>query len=148
MDVLLKKNVDNLGDKDELVSVKPGYGRNFLIPKKLAILATTSVKKMHAETLKQRSHKAEKIKLEAQATADKLAKATIKVGAKVGESGKIFGSISNVQLAEALEKAGFNIERKRIKLLGDTIKSVGTFKADVSVHKEIKVSIDFEVVEG
>lgn len=148
MDVLLKKNVDNLGDKDELVTVKPGYGRNYLIPQGFAILATTSIKKMHAETLKQRSHKAEKLKVEAQAIATKLEKATIEVGAKVGENGKIFGSVSNVQLAEALEKAGYNIERKRIKLIGDAIKTVGTYKAEVSVHKEIKVSLDFNVVEA
>lgn len=148
MDVLLKKNVDNLGDKDELVTVKPGYGRNYLIPKGLAILATSSIKKMHTETLKQRSHKAEKLKEEAKAIAAKLEKATIEVGAKVGENGKIFGSVSNVQLAEALEKAGYNIERKRIKLLGDAIKTVGTYKAEVSVHKEIKVELDFNVVEA
>lgn len=148
MEVLLKKNVDNLGEKDELVSVKAGYGRNYLIPQGYAILATESVKKMHAETLRQRAHKAEKIKAEAQATADKLAKATIEVGAKVGENGKIFGSISNVQVAEALEKAGFDIERKKIKLIGDAIKTVGTYQAEVTVHKEIKLTIDFKVVEA
>jgi large subunit ribosomal protein L9 len=148
MEVLLKKNVDNLGDKDELVTVKPGYGRNYLIPQGYAILATESVKKMHAETLRQRSHKAEKIKAEAQATADKLAKATIEVGAKVGENGKIFGSVSNVQVAEALAGAGFEVERKKIKLVGEAIKTVGTYQAEVIVHKEIKVTIDFKVVEA
>lgn len=148
MEVLLKKNVDNLGDKDELVTVKPGYGRNYLIPQGFAILATASVKKMHAETLRQRAHKAEKEKAEAQVTADKLAKATIEVGAKVGENGKIFGSVSNVQVAEALEKAGFDIERKKIRLIGDAIKSVGTYQAEVIVHKEIKLTIDFKVVEA
>ena len=148
MDVLLKKNVDNLGDKDDLVTVKPGYGRNYLIPQGLAILATGSIKKMHAETLKQRSHKAAKLKVEAEAVAAKLEKSTIEVGAKVGENGKIFGSVSNVQLAEALEKAGYNVERKRIKLLGDAIKSTGTYQAEVSVHKEIKITIDFKVVEA
>jgi large subunit ribosomal protein L9 len=147
MEVLLKKNVDNLGDKDELVTVKPGFGRNFLIPQGLAILATESVRKMHAETLKQRAHKAEKLKAEAEVIAKKLDGATIKVGAKVGENGKIFGSVTNVQLAEALEKAGFDIERKRIKLLGDAIKSVGTYKAEISIHKEVKVTIEFTVVE-
>ncbi len=148
MEVLLKKNVDNLGEKDELVTVKPGYGRNYLIPQGYAILATASIKKMHAETLRQRAHKAEKIKAEAQATADKLAKTTIEVGAKVGENGKIFGSVGNVQVAEALEKAGFDIERKKIKLVGDAIKTVGTYKAEVIVHKDIKVEIDFNVVEA
>ena len=148
MDVLLKKNVDNLGEKDDLVTVKPGYGRNFLIPQGYAILATESIKKMHAETLKQRSHKAAKIKAEAEVIANKLENSTIEVGAKVGENGKIFGSVTNVQLAEALEKAGFEIERKRIKLLGDAIKSTGSYKAEVSVHKEIKLTIDFKVVEA
>ena len=148
MEVLLKKNVDNLGEKDELVTVKPGYGRNYLIPQGYAILATESIKKMHAETLRQRAHKAEKIKAEAQATADKLAKATIEVGAKVGENGKIFGSVSNVQVGEALAAAGFDIERKKIKLIGDAIKTVGSYQAEVTVHKEIKVTIDFKVVEA
>lgn len=148
MEVLLKKNIDNLGEKDELVSVKPGYGRNYLIPQGYAILATESVKKMHAETLRQRAHKAEKIKAEAEAVADKLAKATIEVGAKVGENGKIFGSVSNVQVAEALTAAGYDIERKKIKLIGDAIKTVGTYQAEVILHKEIKVTIEFKVVEA
>ncbi len=148
MDVLLKKNVDNLGDKDELVSVKPGYGRNFLIPQGMAILATESVKKMHAETLRQRSHKAEKIKAEAEATAKKLEGAKIQVKAKVGENGKIFGSVSNVQLVESINAAGFDIERRKIKLIGDAIKNVGTYQASVQVHKEISITIDFDVVEG
>lgn len=148
MEVLLKQNVDNLGEKDELVTVKPGYGRNYLIPQGYAILATESVKKMHAETLRQRAHKAEKIKAEAQALASKLESATVEVGAKVGENGKIFGSVSNVQVAEALEAAGFNIERKKIKLLGDAIKTVGTYKAEVVVHRDIKLTIDFKVVEA
>lgn len=148
MDVLLKKNVDNLGDKDELVSVKSGYGRNFLIPRGMAILATESVKKMHAETLRQRSHKAEKIRAEAEATAKKLEGAKIEVKAKVGENGKIFGSVSNVQLVEAINDAGFDIERRKIKLIGDAIKNIGTYQASVQVHKEINITIDFDVVEG
>jgi len=148
MDVLLKKDVDHLGDKDEIVSVKNGYGRNFLIPTGAAILATESVKKMHAETLKQRSHKATKIKEEAEELAKTIEGATIKVGAKVGENGKIFGSISNVQVAEALVAAGHNVERKRIKILGSAIKTVGTYEAEVQVHKEIKVTIKFEVTEA
>lgn len=147
MEVLLKKNVDNLGDKDEIVSVKNGYGRNYLIPQGIAVLATESVKKMHAETLRQRAHKEEKVIKEAEALAEKLEKATIKVGAKVGENGKIFGSVTNVQLAEALEKAGYNVERKYIKILGDAIKSVGKYKATVRLHKTITKEIDFEVVE-
>ncbi len=148
MDVLLKNNVDNLGDKDEIVSVKDGYGRNYLIPKGKAVLATESIKKMNAETLRQRAHKAEKVKAEAEKSVAKLEKAKIKVAAKVGENGKIFGSVSNVQVTEALVAAGFVVERKNIKLIGDSIKTVGKYKASVQLHKEISVEIEFEVVEG
>lgn len=147
MEVLLKKHVDNLGDKDEIVTVKNGYGRNYLIPQGIAILATESVKKMHAETLRQRAHKEEKIIKEAEALAEKLVNATIKVGAKVGENGKIFGSVTNVQVAEVLDKGGFAVERKFIKILGDNIKSVGKYKANVRLHKTITKEIEFEVVE-
>ena len=148
MDVLLKNNVDNLGDKDEIVSVKNGYGRNYLIPQGKAVLATESIKKMNAETLRQRAHKAEKVKAEAEKYVAKLEKAKIKVTAKVGENGKIFGSVSNVQVAEALVSAGFEVERKSIKLIGDVIKSAGKYKANVQLHKEISVEIEFEVVGG
>ena len=148
MDVLLKNNVDNLGDKDEIVSVKNGYGRNYLIPQGKAVLATESIKKMNAETLRQRAHKAEKVKAEAEKSVAKLEKAKIKVAAKVGENGKIFGSVSNVRVAEAIVAAGFEIERKNIKLIGDVIKTVGKYKANVQLHKEISVEIEFEVVEG
>ena len=148
MDVLLKNNVDNLGDKDEIVSVKNGYGRNYLIPQGKAVLATESIKKMNAETLRQRAHKAEKVKAEAEKSVAKLEKAKIKVAAKVGENGKIFGSVSNVQVAEAVVAAGFEVERKNIKLIGDVIKTVGKYKANVQLHKEISVEIEFEVVEG
>ena len=148
MDVLLKNNVDNLGDKDEIVSVKNGYGRNYLIPQGKAVLATESIKKMNAETLRQRAHKAEKVKAEAEKSVAKLEKAKIKVAAKVGENGKIFGSVSNVQVAEAVVAAGFEVERKNIKLIGDVIKTIGKYKANVQLHKEISVEIEFEVVEG
>ncbi len=146
MEVLLKKNVDNLGDKDEIVTVKNGYGRNFLIPQQMAVIVTDSVRKMHAETMRQRSHKLAKLKEEAQAVATKLAETTVKVGAKVGENGKIFGSVTNVQVADAITKAGFDVERRKIKLLGTAIKSAGTYEAEVKLHKEISVKVSFEVV--
>lgn len=146
MDILLKKNVDNLGEKDEIVTVKNGYGRNYLIPQGKAVLATESIKKMNAETLRQRAHKAEKIKAEAEKSVAKLEKAKIKVAAKVGENGKIFGSVTNVQVAEAVVAAGFDVERKKIKLIGDTIKTAGKYKATIQLHKEISVEIEFEVV--
>lgn len=148
MDILLKKNIEGLGEKDEIVSVKPGYGRNFLIPQGIGVLVTDSVRKMHAETLKQRSHKATKVLEEAKAQAAKLANSTIKVPAKVGENGKIFGSVTTTQVAEQLTAAGFSVDRKSIKVQEENIKTVGKYKADVKLHKEVTVSIDFEVVEG
>lgn len=148
MDVLLKKDVERLGSKDEIVNVKNGYGRNFLIPKGMAVLATSSVKKMHAETLKQRAHKDNKLKEEAAAMLAKLTKKTFVVPAKVGENGKIFGSVTNIQLADALENEGFAIERKNINLLTNNIKSVGKYEAEVKLHKEVSGKINFEVAEG
>ena len=148
MEVLLKKDIDRLGSKDELVEVKNGYGRNFLIPKGFAILATDSIKKMHAETLKQRAHKDNQLKEEATKIYEKMSKKTFQVPAKVGENGKIFGSITNIQLADALDKAGFKVERKNITLPTGNLKSVGKFEADIMLHKEVKGKISFEIVEG
>ena len=148
MEVLLKKDIDRLGSKDELVEVKNGYGRNFLIPKGLAILATESVKKMHAETLKQRAHKDNQLKEEATKIYEKMSKKTFQVPAKVGENGKIFGYITNIQLADSLDKAGFKVERKNITLPTGNLKAVGKFEADIMLHKEVKVKISFEIVEG
>lgn len=147
MEVLLKKNMDNLGEKDEIVTVKNGFGRNYLIPRGIAVIATEAVKKMNAETLRQRAHKLEKIKLEAEKLAKKLEKAKIVVGAKVGEQGKIFGSVSNVQLATSLQDAGYNIERKDITLADNSIKTIGKYKAEIKVFKGITVNIEFEVAE-
>ena len=148
MDVLLKKDVERLGSKDEIVTVKNGYGRNFLIPKGIAVLATSSVKKMHAETLKQRAHKYNKLKDEANEALAKLTKKKFVVPAKVGENGKIFGSVTNIQLADALNNEGFSVERKNIKILENNIKSVGTYEAEISLHKEVSGKITFEVAEG
>ena len=148
MDVLLKKDVESLGTKDEIVSVKNGYARNFLIPKGIAVLATTSVRKMHAENLKQRAHKDNKLKKEAEDTLATLTKKTFTVLARVGESGKIFGSVTNIQLADALSNEGFKIERKNINLLTNNIKSVGKYEAEIKLHKEVSGKINFDVVEG
>ena len=145
MDVILKTDVEHLGEKDELVTVKAGYGRNFLIPQGKAILATASARKMHEETMRQRSHKATKVLEEAQAAADKISGASVKIGAKVGEAGKIFGSVNNIQLAEALKEAGYDVDRKNIKLSNEAIKEVGTYKATIKLHKEVSVEIEFEV---
>jgi large subunit ribosomal protein L9 len=148
MEILLKKDVDRLGSKDEIVTVKNGFGRNYLIPKGMAILATESVKKMNSETLKQRAHKFNQLKDEALKILDKLSKKTFEVPAKVGENGKIFGSISNIQLADALDKAGFKIERKNITLPANNIKEVGKFEAEVILQKDVKGKINFEIVAG
>ena len=137
MEIILKKNVDKLGYKDETVSVKNGYGRNFLIPQGYAILATPSNKRAHAEMMKQRAHKESKILAEAQEIAAKLADVTVKIATKVGENGKIFGSVNTVQLADALRAIGFDIDRKSIKIKDEPIKEVGTFEAEANLHKGV-----------
>lgn len=146
MEVILKKNVDKLGYKDELVTVKPGYGRNFLIPQGYAALATASAKKAHAEIMKQKSHKESKILAEAEGLAAKLAETQVTISTKVGENGKIFGSVNTVQLAEALKAAGFDIDRKSLKIKDEPIREVGTFEAEANLHKGVKPTFKFEVV--
>jgi large subunit ribosomal protein L9 len=148
MEILLKKNFESLGEKDEIVTVKNGYARNYLIPNGIAILATESVKKMQAETLKQRAHKEIKLKDEADKLSKAIKKATISVAAKVGENGKIFGSVSSIQLVDTLKALGFDVDRKNIKLSNDNIKSVGKYNADIKLHKEVVVTVEFEVAEG
>ena len=147
MEVILKQDVKKLGDKDDLVKVKSGFGRNFLIPKGLAIIADTTNKKVLAETKKQRAHKEEKLKKAAEISATTLKSLVIKVGAKVGEKGKIFGSVTSVQISEAMRKQGFDVERKNITLNEDAIKTTGTYTADVKLHKEVVIKVNFEVVE-
>lgn len=146
MEIILKQDIEKLGYKDDMVTVKPGYARNFLIPHGMAIIATVSQKKVHAENLKQRAHKEDKLKIEAEKMAESLSKQTIKIGAKVGENGKIFGSVNTIQLADALEAAGFTVDRKRITIKNEPIKQIGTYEADVVVHKNIVQTINFEVV--
>lgn len=149
MEVILKKNVDKLGYRDEIVTVKAGYGRNFLIPQGYAVLATDSAKKAHAEVLKQRAHKEEKVKEEAEAIAAKLEGLSIQLKAKVGESGKIFGSINTIALSDALKESGVEIDRKSITITdGDNIKELGKYKAVANLHKAVQKEFDFEVVEG
>lgn len=145
MEIILKEDITGLGYKDDVVTVKNGYGRNYLIPQGKAIVANDSTKKILAENLKQRAHKLEKIKNEASAYADKLKDVSLTIGAKTSSSGKIFGSVTDIQIAEALVKAGFEIERKSIKLKVG-VKEVGKYKATVNLHKEVSIEIDFEVV--
>ncbi|MDC3351868.1 50S ribosomal protein L9 [Crocinitomicaceae bacterium] len=145
MELILKKNVDKLGYKDEVVTVKDGYGRNFLIPQGYAVLATTSAKKAHAEVMKQRSHKESKIKEEAEAIAAKLSGASVVVMAKTGESGKIFGSINTIALSDALKAEGVEIDRKSITIKDEPIRELGTYQAVANLHKEVKQEFNFEV---
>ena len=146
MEVILKKNVDKLGYKDEVVTVKNGYGRNFLIPQGYATLATESAKKAHAEVMKQKAHKESKIFDDAKAIATKLETITVKVIAKVGENGKIFGSVNTVVLSEALKKEGVEVDRKSLKIVEEPIKEIGTYNASANLHKEVKQAFQFEVI--
>ncbi|VBB46088.1 50S ribosomal protein L9 [uncultured Paludibacter sp.] len=145
MEVILKEDILNLGYKGDIVKVKDGYGRNYLIPQKKAVIASESAKKMLAEDNKQRAHKLEKIKNEAVALAEKLTDVTLTIGAKTSSSGKIFGAVNNIQIADALEKAGFAVDRKLISLK-EPVKELGTYKAIAKLHKEVSVEIPFEVV--
>ncbi len=144
MEVILKQYIANLGHKDDIVEVKNGYGRNYLIPKGLAILATASAKKIHAENLKQRAHKEERIKNEALALAEKIKAVEIKIGAKTSSTGKIFGSVNTIQIADILKESGIEVDRRKIEIK-DAIKEVGTYKAIIKLHREVDVELPFEV---
>jgi len=146
MDIILQKEVENLGNQYELVKVKPGYARNFLIPRGLAIPATKSNIKVLEEITKQRAHKEEKLKKDAEALAVKLKDAVLKIAAKAGETGKIFGSVNAIQLAEAIEKLGYKVDRKNIDLKADHIKSTGKYTANVKLYRDIIAEITFEVI--
>jgi large subunit ribosomal protein L9 len=146
MEVILKQDIKGLGFKDDKVKVANGYGRNFLLPKGMATLATESAKKMHAEILKQRAFKEDKLRKEATSNVEKLAGLSIKVGAKAGENGKIFGSVTTIQLADALNKAGYAVERKNIEITEEAIKQLGSYTAKVRLYKEIMANITFEVI--
>ena len=146
MDVILKQDVDRLGAKHDIVNVKNGYARNYLIPQGLAAVATESARKVVAETLRQQSHKAVQALEDAKAIGEKIAGVSLKIGAKAGESGKIFGSVNNIQLADALSKAGHTVDRKNIILGDDVIRDLGAYTAKVKLHKEVIVEISFEVV--
>jgi len=145
MQVILLEDVANLGYKDDVVTVKDGYGRNYLIPQKKAIFASESAKKVLAENLRQRAHKFEKIKTDAQTLAQRLEGMTLTIGAKTSSTGTIFGSVTNIQIADELAKKGFEIDRKTI-LIKEPVKEVGSYKAAVKLHKDIFVEIPFEVI--
>ena len=146
MKIILRQDIEKLGQKDDVVTVKTGYARNYLIPNGLAIQATDSALKIHNENLKQRAHKEEKIRGEAEELAKKLAEVKLVIGAKVSSAGKIFGSVNNIQLAEALNEKGYEIDRRNILLGDDAIKEVGNYKAVVKLHRDVKVDLEFEVL--
>jgi large subunit ribosomal protein L9 len=145
MEVILKQDVKSLGEKDDIVKVKPGYGRNYLIPQGFATLATESAKKVLAENLKQAQFKQDKIRKDAEELAAKLENVKLTIGAKAGESGKIFGAINTIQVADALKKQGFEVDRRRITFDQEP-KVLGEYTANLNLHKEVKVKVPFEVV--
>ena len=146
MDIILLQDVPNLGSKDDSVVVKDGYARNYLIPQRLALLATPSAKKVLAENQKQRAHKEAKLKDEALVLAEKLKTIVITVGAKTSTTGKIFGSVNNIQVAEALREKGFEVDRKQILIKEDSIKEIGKHIARVKFHRDVIVDFEFEVI--
>ncbi|MDF1574362.1 MAG: 50S ribosomal protein L9 [Bacteroidales bacterium] len=146
MNVILKQDMPNLGHKDDIVMVKDGYARNYLIPKGYAINATAQNKKVHEEILRQRAHKEEQLKEAAMKLAEELKKVSLTIGAKTSTKGKIFGSVNTIQIAEALIEKGFEVERKNISIKDDLIKEIGSYSATVKLHKEVLVDIPFEIV--
>jgi large subunit ribosomal protein L9 len=146
MEVILTKDIENLGYKDDLKAVKPGYARNYLIPQGFAIPATAGNKKMLEETIRQRSVKEQKLVAGYQVVETELTKESIKVGAKVSEKGKIFGSINTTQIADAIKAVGHDVNRKQITIKDDNIKEVGTYTANIRLHKDVEFEISFEIV--
>ncbi len=146
MDIILKTDIAGLGYKNDTVTVKPGYGRNYLIPQGYAMMATDSNKKIVAENIRQAAHKAEKIKNDAQSTADNIGDMTLTIPAKAGDSGKIFGRVTNTQVADALREKGFDIDRKKITI--DDIKNLGTYEASLDLHKDVKHKVKIDVVSA
>ena len=146
MELILRQDIDGLGFKDDIVTVKNGFGRNFLIPQKVAILATISAKKVLAENLKQRAFKEKKIIEDANKLADAIKSFEIKIKAKVGTGDKLFGSVNNINLADAIEKEGHTIDRKFITISGGNIKRLGKYTAKVRLHREVSIDLPFEII--
>ena len=144
MEIILKTDIAGLGYKNDIVAVKPGYGRNYLIPQGFATLATESARKVVAENTRQAAHKADKIKNDALLIAEGIGDMVLTIAAKAGESGRIFGRVTNTQIADALHMKGFEIDRKKISV--DDIKEIGTYEAIIDLHKEVKHKVKFEVI--
>ncbi|HNT80189.1 MAG TPA: 50S ribosomal protein L9 [Bacteroidia bacterium] len=145
MEVILTKDVSNLGYTDDIVKVKPGYGRNFLIPQGLAVIANETNKKIHTENLKQRAHKIAAIKEAAEKTASVLESIVLTVKAKAGENGKLFGSVTSAHLSDVLKKMGYEIDRKQIVMPSEQIRSVGTYTSEILLHRDVRTKVNFEV---
>jgi large subunit ribosomal protein L9 len=147
MEIILKQDVKHVGSKDDVVKVKNGFGRNYLLPKGLAHLATESAKKVLAENIRQSSHKAEKLKNDALKLAEWFTDKSVKIGAKAGENGKIYGSVTPLQLADAVKKMGLEIDRKAIMMDDDHVKTLGSYSAKIKLAKDVFATLNFEVVE-
>lgn len=145
MEIILKQDVQGLGYKNDIVKVKPGYGRNYLIPQGVALIANESNKRMTAENVRQVAHKAAKLKQDAEALAQKIGDITIEIGTKAGESGKIFGAVTAVQVADILKAKGFDVDRKKVQFK-EQPKQLGTYTATLDLHKEVKHIISVNVV--
>ncbi len=145
MEIILKEDIKGLGYKNDLVNVKPGYGRNYLIPSGFAVIGSTGNKKMQAENVKQAAHKAEKLKQDAENIAQSIGDTKLTITTKAGESGKIFGAVTTLQLADALKEKGFDIDRKKISFNSE-VKHLGEYTATIDLHREVKKEVDFEVV--
>lgn len=146
MNVILKQDIPSLGHKDDIVTVKDGYARNYLIPQGYAISATKEATKVHEEILRQRAHKEEQLKEAALKMAEELKDVSLTIGAKTSTKGKIFGSVNTIQIAEALKEKGFDVERKNISIKDDLIKEIGNYSATIKLHKEVHVDIPFEII--
>ncbi len=147
MEIILKQDIKSLGEKDDIVNVKPGYGRNYLIPQGFGALATPSAKKVLAENLKQAAFKQDKIKKDAEGIATRLADVKLSIGAKAGETGKIFGAVTTLQVSDALAAKGLIVDRKKISFKSD-VKEAGDHIASIDLHKEVKVELKFKVVSA
>lgn len=148
MEVILKQDIKNLGYADDVVKVRPGYGRNYLIPRGMAVLASETNKKIHNEVIKQRSHKVAKVRGDAEKLASALEGVTLSISAKVGENGKLFGSVISQQLMDKLKSMGYSIDKKQIVMPEDHIKKIGNYTAEVIVHRDIRAKLNFEVAEA
>lgn len=148
MEIILKQDIKNLGYADDIVKVRNGYGRNYLIPNGLAVIANETNRKVHAEVVKQRAHKINKLRMDADKLAAALASVTLSIGAKVGENGKLFGSITSQQIVDKLKNMGYEIDKKNVVMPVDHIKQTGTYTAEIIILRDIRAKLNFDVVEG